>query len=196
MVDYFVIGLLSGPTPSDWKELNFETLWKLSLGIPNNGSWAAFKLCDLLLNVVGLPFEFTDFRVKGRAYGGKSFAWDYMNGITGSKVGKDPKETKEVVAQIDKFNKDMTEEFQKRFGETYTMDKIETTMCNFHATCKGVYYCGMDIDEMYHQITANSSEKYKRIADELLDIRQQVFDEQYLYEKTGKWNGRKGIISI
>lgn len=187
-VDFF-----TGQLGSNEQE-NFEKLWKITMAIPNNGMWAAYKLCDMLLNVCGLPIEFTDFRTKNRAYGGKSMAWDIISETTGNKVGKTVKETSEVIAQIEEFLENAylhLNSIDKRF----TRDVVETTACNYHAVYRNSYYAGADIDEMYEQLhKLQKSRLADKVVKDILTIRSQVFDKKMLREHTGMLNGKKGFL--
>lgn len=100
--------------------------------IPNWGTWASFKICDLLQYVAGYKNEIKcpDMSLKGRT---QYEAFKYIL-ATDNKNIEDLNEAGFILAGlVDKQIPNITQ------------DILETMICKFHAICGGFYAIGQDI---------------------------------------------------
>lgn len=80
-------------------------------------------------------------------------------------------------------------------GGSINVTEIETSLCAYRKLYKGSRYNGYYLDRMLEEIYF-LKQKYPRIAQELLEIRRQSFNEKYLGEVSG-WRGvRKNMKKL
>ena len=152
--------------------------------IPHYGKWGTYKIIDVLTHSAGLNINCTDWWTKGRAFGGKQLVVDWEMGME-YRLGKNLKETNEIVEMIDKFSDRWTERFQRVINKSITYDQSETMACKYHALYGGTYYAGHDIDKMQEE----PKQKYSKALDDLFFyLREITFDKKYLGEHQG-WKG-------
>lgn len=171
---------------TDDGEKNYELMKKKVLDIPHNGSWAGYKMIDLLTYCAGLNIKCTDWWVKGRAFGGKQLVVDWEIGMGEDyKLGKTLPETDEIVRRIEAFADRWTARLQKEVSPRTTYDRSETMACKYHALYGKTYYAGHDIDKMQEEICGYD----KNVDDLLYHLREVVLPKEYL----GEHNGWKGV---
>lgn len=145
-----------------------------------NGRWAAYKHCEILRRVHGLPVLAPDM--------GNAFSSGPRAGLAlfyGEIEGNSPA----VIAQLDEQALDL--QFRMAgSGVEVDIEELETLMCNWKSLVNGKYYIGHDIDELLEQMhtgeergwlsTINSALLQKARADSL--------PNEYLGEIRG-WHG-------
>lgn len=107
-----------------------------------NGRWAAYKHCEVLRRVHGVPIIAPDM--------GNQFSSGPREGLAmiyGEIEGQGPK----VIEQLDRQGVHLQRLLSKRGLET-DIEELETILCNWKSLRKGKYVVGHDIDENQEQI--------------------------------------------
>lgn len=148
------------------------------LDVWGNGRWAAYKTCEMLAEVVGMPLEAPDM---GHAHSsgprqGLNLLFAGANQYTGNDKG--------TVKLLDDFSTLLCKVLAER-GLPARVENVETTLCDFHALHGGRYYVGHDIDQMLEQLHHSPDNTMKFAA---FQARSGAFDEAYLGERGG-WDG-------
>jgi len=150
--------------------LGWQRLYIDFQGYPGNGTWAAYKWCDLTKNVLGYKITSPDIGLGG---GGRNAGpvpgLSLMSGEPWERCARD-------------------EEFQEQFYREAREDglpwdgleEMETCLCDFNSTYKGTYYLGHDIDKQMEDIRDCPKEYW--------EARRLSFHPEYLGEIQG-WDG-------
>lgn len=145
-----------------------------------NGRWAAYKHCEVLRRVNGMPLEAPDM--------GHQFSSGPRQGLA-TLYGDLEGQTSAVIAELDRRGLDLQKRLVRR-GLVVDIEELETILCNWKSLLKGKYYVGHDIDELQEQImVANQrgllSDFYTAL---LFEARAESLPAEYLGEMNG-WVG-------
>ncbi len=145
-----------------------------------NGRWAAYKHCEIIRRVHGLPMEAPDM--------GNAFSSGPRQGLAlfyGEVEGNSP----DAIALLDRQGEDLIGRMDK-WGVTVDIEELETLMCNWKSLVNGKYYIGHDIDELLEQIHVGTERGWlpEHVAQEILEARKQSLPHAYLGEIRG-WHG-------
>jgi hypothetical protein len=160
---------------------NWQRVAENLMGVRGNGRWAAFKTCEMLAEVCGIPLEAPDM---GHANSsgprkGLGLVWPEAEGLIGNRP--------EVLAQLDVASSTLVLKMQSA-GVTASLATVETTLCDFHSLVRGRYYAGLDIDVMLEQLLAAGLSKDMLGA--ALRARRLSLPEAYLGELAEfRWRG-------
>jgi hypothetical protein len=150
------------------------------LKVWGNGRWAAYKTCEMLMEVAELPLAAPSM---GHAYssgprqGLALVLPEATYGLTGNSA--------QVVDALDNISDELCKYLAAQ-GLTAKVEQVETTLCDFHALHEGRYYVGHDIDQMQEQLTRMPPCEMKFAA---FDARHATLPDAYLGER----HGRAGI---
>ncbi len=178
-------------TPADrWRKVMEQVM-----NVPYNGRWAAYKTCDLLVEVHGWEMEAPDAGHKWST--GPREGLEMLEG-QGADFGGLPAHTdqsNEAIHALDVATDRVQRELWVR-GVPAKVSEVETVLCNWKALSKGRYYIGHDIDEMLGGVmTLPQSGEYANVRKRLLAARKAVFAEELLGELGGGWMGvRKELM--
>lgn len=153
----------------------WEAIYNDFKGVKNNGTWAAYKWCDLVKNVLGFPVTAPDIGVGG---GGETAG--PVPGLV-RLTGEDWKRC----AYDRKFQEDFYQFCRSEGFDWDGLEEMETALCDFNTHSKGHYYVGHDIDLMMNQIAGIPGENDYWLA------RERGFPRKYLGEKGGWFGLRK-----
>lgn len=138
---WFRTGMVKAPTLAkrhqNWRVLNerLQAIW-------GNGRWAAYKHCEILRRVHGLPVEAPDM---GHRH--SSGPREGLETLYGPLEGQG----EAVIAVLDARGRDLQKRL-KEAGLRADIEELETILCNWKSLLKGKYYVGHDIDEMQEQL--------------------------------------------
>lgn len=155
---------------------NFHRLWDRLLAVPFNGRWAAFKWCDLLLNVHAFPLAFPDMRLAECS--GPRAGLLLLLGL--------PEASRPSVAALNRGAMMLRNALADLYDVALPWEQLETILCDFHGMAHGRYYPGHDIDEMQERIDRSALSPATRTA--LYAARAASFPAAYLGE-VGGWHG-------
>ena len=171
----FVEAQTQGKRHANWRTLNerLQAVW-------GNGRWAAYKHCEVLRRVHGLPVEAPDM--------GHRFSSGPREGLA-TLYGHLEGQGEAAIAVLDARDRDL----QKRllgFGLDVDVEELETILCNFKSLLAGRYYPGHDIDEMQEQVHTAQERGIlsDELADEIWEARRKALPNHYLGELNG-WSG-------
>lgn len=145
--------------------------------LPQCGTWAAYKWCDLMKNVHGYDIEAPDI-----GYGGGGETAGPIPGMV-KLTGKDWKEcATNAQAQFELLDA------CRLAGVPFTgLDQLETALCDFNSLTNGHYYLGHDIDKQMTDIM--------NLPNEYWAAREKVFPHCCLGELNG-WNGVRNHLKM
>jgi len=158
--------------------------------VDGNGRWSAFKTCEMLAEVCGMPLRAPDM---GHANSsgprqGLELLYPATQYLKGNRPG--------VIAALNVTSNLLVWELQARGAEA-SLETAETTLCDFHSLAEGRYYPGLDIDVMQEQVQrAPMNEWMRGIA---LAARRATLPEPYLGElhgRTGPDRARKRVYKL
>jgi hypothetical protein len=156
----------------DSPEENYLRFWETIQKVWGNGRWAAFKMAELLKDVLGWNLAAPDLRLKHCS--GPRAGLEMLTELQSAPV-----------AQLEKAS--VALKLQAAIaGLEADWEGIETVLCDFHSLAMGTYYLGHDIDGQWEQVMKAPLAVEDR--DRLLEIRSQVFRAEYLCER-GDWEG-------
>jgi len=150
----------------------------------HNGTWAAFKWCDLVKNVLGYPISSPDIGLGGKGKNaGPVPGLARLTGLSWKECANDVELQRTVYAHF------------LALGVPWEgMEEFETALCDFNSVIKGRYYVGHDLDkqmEDFRDLPESSQEIYWR-------ARELSFPHSALGEAGYKWNGvrkyLKGVL--
>lgn len=147
--------------------------WKRTRGLiesfENCGSWASFKMADLLKNVLDFPITSPDFGTGGgSATAGPIPGLVRLTGLSWKECSSN------IELQQNLFSKACERVPFKG------MEEMETALCDYNSFRKGGYYVGHDIDKQM--------EMFKNLPAVYWETRREVFGEEFLGELNG-WTG-------
>lgn len=178
--DWYTKGLNMNPTRrrhlhDNWRIVN-ERLQELFL----NGRWAAYKHCEVLAKVNGLPLLAPDM---GHAF--SSGPREGLEMLYGPLAGNDST----TIAELDTRGEDLLYRLQSE-GHQVEIEEVETILCNWKSLVKGKYYVGNDIDELQEQILVAEERGIlsKHESSFLWRARRKTIPHEYLGE-LGGWHG-------
>lgn len=151
------------------KSLSFEQLFAQIQTVKYNGRWAAFKTCDILMNVHDYPIEFPGMELSSGT-----------GSINASLELLCPGTEKSVAEQV----------LKAKTGLRW--DQLETCLCDFHALVEGRYYIGHDIDKMQSSLYWPGLSEHDRAL--AFKVRKQAFAPEYLGELNGWYGVRTGLL--
>lgn len=128
---------------------NWQFLTAELMTVNGNGRWAAYKTCEMLAEVCGLPLTAPDMGHKCSTGPRQGLALLYP---AASALGGSARS----IAQLDRYSAHLVGMLQAR-GLQAGMATAETTLCDFHSMHAGRYYPGLDIDIMMEQLTRASA---------------------------------------
>lgn len=175
-----------GDVPAD----NWRRVTENLMGVTGNGRWAAYKTCEMLASVCGLPLEAPDMGHANSSgpRAGLGVLYPDTRGMIGNRT--------EVIRELDEVSDLLVRELRARETEASSAT-AETTLCDFHSLVEGRYYCGLDIDVMQEQLErAPLSREMLRTA---LAARQRELPAEYLGELndwTGSDRARKRVYRL
>lgn len=142
----------------------------------NNGRWAAYKGCELLEKVCGLPLRAPDMGHANSSNPRKALSLLF----TGMPDKDD--NSKRAIETLDEASKQlMTQCIGYDVPVNDDMALLETCCCGFYSLAKGDYYVGCDIDLMLEV----AMQKDDEVREMLLKAREGVFPNEYLGELHG-----------
>lgn len=164
----------------DAPELNWQIVTDRLLEVNGNGRWAAFKTCEMLAEVCGMPLRAPDM---GHANSsgprqGLGLLYPEARSLAGNRL--------EVVAELNVMSEMLVRELRER-GLDARLETAETTLCDFRSLCEGRYYAGLDIDVMHEQIANAPLSPEMRHRAYL--AREAVLPHAYLGEWEDAWHG-------
>jgi hypothetical protein len=126
---------------------NWQRVAENLTGVRGNGRWAAFKTCEMLAEVCGLPLEAPDMGHANSSGPRKGLALvcPETDGLAGNRP--------EVLARLDVMSSILVLKMREA-GVEASLATVETTLCDFHSLVRGRYYAGLDIDVMLEQLLA------------------------------------------
>jgi hypothetical protein len=150
--------------------VGWKSMYNAVQQIPGNGSWAAFKWCDLCKNVLGYDITSPDIGLGG---GGK-----VVGPVPGLSrlTGRAP----EICAVDFHLQKIFYLYCSQKCIPFDGLEELETSLCDFNSMVKGGYYVGHDIDKQMEDIAG--------LPNIYWDARRECFPREYLGELRG-WVG-------
>ncbi len=156
----------------------WELMYKEFQKIPNCGTWAAYKWCDLCKNVLGYDITAPDIGLGGRG--------EKAGPISGLSllINRDLKFCAEnIEVQENLF------QFCLQSGINFDgLEEFETCLCDFKSLYKGSYYTGHDLDKQMEDI--------KDLDEVFWKSRKILFPREYLGEFNGWWGERKELNKL
>jgi hypothetical protein len=157
---------------------NWKTVSERLMQVDGNGRWAAFKTCEMLREVCGLPLEAPDMGHANSSGPRKGLGLLFAEArVAGNSA--------EVIAGLDRLSVRLVEELRGAGAEA-SLATAETTLCDFHSMWNGRYYPGLDIDVMHEQIAMSPMSPEMRR--EAYLAREAALPLAYLGEEGG-WQG-------
>jgi hypothetical protein len=117
------------------------------MDVNGNGRWAAFKTCEMLAEVCGLPLEAPDMGHANSSGPRAGLGLLYTRARNLEKRGN----RAEVIEELNLMSEHLVGLLRGQ-GLEATLATAETTLCDFHSLCEGRYYPGLDIDVMQEQL--------------------------------------------
>lgn len=139
-----------------------------------NGRWAAYKTCEMLAAVAGMPLRAPDM---GHAHSTGPRKGLALLSPAPIPLGNSPEE----ISQLDRLSRFLVEDLRDD-GAAASIETAETTLCDFHALSVGRYYVGHDIDKMQHQLSTAPS----GLSGAAFAARQAALPAEYLGECTDR----------
>lgn len=196
-----------GWQPSDTPAKRWERTTDMLMNVPYNGRWAAYKTCDLLVEVHGWEMEAPDagHRWSTGPREGLETIWMDLGAPIKQEAGGElevgglPAHTdqrNEAIAALDRATERVQRELWAR-GAPLKVSEVETILCNWKALRRGRYYIGHDIDEMLGGVLSlPATGEYAPVRKKLLAARRECFAPELLGEMSG-WIGiRKGLMPL
>lgn len=167
---FYTQGMKKSHSPKQRWNVLYETLQTIS----GNGRWAAFKGCELLMKVHDLPIECPDMGHRYSSAPRKGLAL-----LFGPVEGNTPK----AIELLDRQSVYLQEKLAAK-GYDFSIEELETILCNFYSMYKGKYYIGHDIDELAQQLQRATQEKWisGAGAQEIWKARRMSLPKEYLGE--------------
>lgn len=153
----------------------WDVLTERIMSVWGNGRWAAYKTCELLWKVNGLPLRAYDM--------GHAHSSGPRQGLGLLYAGLPAGNSKRDVEQLDGLSQILIDKLSG-LGLAAAVEEVETTLCDFHALADGRYYVGHDIDQMLAQLRAVPGDAIELA----LTARQHTLPSAYLGE-LGGWSG-------
>ena len=153
------------------KSLTFEQLFAQIQTVKYNGRWAAFKLCDILLNVHSYDIEFPGMELSSG--------------------------TSSINKSLELLCPDMPKSSAEQYLKHLTglrWDQLETCLCDFHALADGRYYIGHDIDKMQSSLYWPGLSSFDRSL--MFKVRKKVLPNEYLGELHNWYGVRTGRMRL
>lgn len=169
---------------------NWRAMSDQLMQVDGNGRWAAYKTCEMLASVCGLPLEAPDMGHANSSgpRAGLGLLYPETRGLIGNRP--------EIIRELDEVSDLLVRELRARETEA-SAATAETTLCDFHSLVEGRYYAGLDIDVMQEQLErAPLSREMLRTA---LEARRAALPAQYLGElndRTGSDRARKRVYRL
>jgi hypothetical protein len=159
---------------------NWNLVTERLMRINGNGRWAAFKTCEMLAEVCGLPLEAPDMGHANSSGPRQGLALLYPE--TAKLIGN----RSDVIESLNIDSAVLVHDMQG-LGADVSLATAETTLCDFHSMVEGRYYCGLDIDVMQEQLfAAPLSDEMRHIA---YLAREATLPHEYLGEYEDRWRG-------
>lgn len=149
--------------------------------INGNGRWAAFKTCEMLASVCGLPLEAPDMGHANSSgpRAGLGLLYPDTRELIGNRT--------EVIRELDEVSDLLVRELRSR-GTEASAATTETTLCDFHSLVEGRYYAGLDIDVMQEQLMR--APLSQRMLTTAMEARWATLPKAYLGERNvDGWQG-------
>lgn len=149
--------------------------------ISNHGSWATFKIAEILEK--SFPEEYASLEVPDLGLDGRDP--NSNDGPVGGLrwlFGRDLKYGKDFFEVWNFFGKTLAEEYKVNIG------LIETCLCKFHKLVSGKYYIGHDIVEFHELEEVLGSNDYH-------EIMSKHFDEKFWLGKTSVEKSKKVLYN-
>lgn len=175
--NWYTMGLKVAPDSVETREENWRVLNDRLQTLHGNGRWAAYKHCEVLRKVNGLPVQAPDMGQQNSSGPREGLAMLF---------GEIPGQTKEVIDELNAQGDLLVRMLQKR-GLEVGQEEVETVLCNWKSLMKGKYYVGHDIDELQEQIVNAHLNGYltnKEVGD-LFAARATALPSHYLGEVSG-----------
>lgn len=150
---------------------------ELLMTVWGNGRWAAYKGCELLQKVCGLPIKPTDMGHAHSSGPRKGLALLFEG------APDHDRQDAEAIAWLDEASNDLLA-LMLSYGIKCDMGEAETACCDFHTLHDGRYYVGHDIDHLQEAI--NKSDCPTKT--QLMYARKISLPNHYLGELNG-WSG-------
>lgn len=170
-------GIVPGVPQESWANVT-----ELLLSVWGNGRWAAYKTCEMLNEVAGVPLEAPDMGHAHSTGPRQGLALLYPPTATYAGHGA------QAVQVLDSYSKRLCSWLGER-GLPARVANVETTLCDFHSMYKGRYYVGHDIDQMQEQLNRMETGSMKFAA---FTARRESLPRDYL----GEANGRDGVDKV
>lgn len=152
--------------------VGWNRMYEAFINIHNNGTWAAYKWCDLCKNVLGYEITAPDIGVGGG--GEEAGPVPGMVQLTGEDWHRCARDTV--------LQEELLEYCHARGIPFDGLEEMETALCDFNSWSHGRYYPGHDIDKQQEDfISMNVPEVY-------WEARREVFPREFLGELNG-WTG-------
>jgi hypothetical protein len=172
-LSHWVEQSMTGDPVANWNRLNRN----LQI-VAGNGRWAAFKTCEMLAEVCGMPLRAPDMGHANSSGPRLGLGLLYPEArMKGNRA--------EVLQRLNELSAELVTALRKS-GAEVSLETAETTLCDFHSMVEGRYYPGLDIDVMQEQLAlAPLSPEMRDVA---YRARDDVLPEAYLGEVRG-WEG-------
>jgi hypothetical protein len=185
----------------DWNEwLSPQDRWNkvsaTAMDVPFNGRWAAYKLCDVLVEVNGWEMEAPDAGHRWSSGPREGLETLAEQGVF-SDLPPHADQSNEAIGRLDAATAHVQRELWAR-GVPLKISEVETVLCNWKALSRGRYYTGHDIDELLGAVnTLPQSGPYAPVRSSLLAARRASFHPDLLGELSGAWIGvRKEMMPV
>ncbi len=168
---------LSGDDPVESWQNTTEALMQ----VKGNGRWAAYKTCEMLAAVAGLPLAAPDMGHANSSgpRAGLGLLYPETRSLRGNRT--------EVITELNQVSDLLVRELRAR-GVEASLATAETTLCDFHSLVEGRYYPGLDIDVMLEQLLA--APLSGEMLETALRARRLELPEAYLGERAEfRWRG-------
>lgn len=169
---------------------NWRIVTDRLLEVAGNGRWAAYKTCEMLAQVCGMPLAAPDM---GHANSsgprtGLGLLYPEAQELIGNKL--------ETVQELNALSDELVNGLRARGAEA-SLETAETTLCDFHSLCEGRYYPGLDIDVMQEQL--HRAELSTGMLTAAVQARRKVLPAAYLGEldnRIGPERARKRVYRM
>jgi len=161
----------------DYQQWNWLCASRTIQQVWNNGRWAAYKGCELLEKVCGLPLRAPDM-----GHADSSNPRKALNLLFSGMPAQDDN-SKSAIKTLDDASLDLMQQAEGVYGVELGGDLalLETCCCGFYSLHRGDYYLGCDIDLML-EVAMEQDDKVRSI---ILGAREGIFPDEYLGEKHG-----------
>lgn len=181
----------SGMTPAERWKATTDTL----MDVPYNGRWAAYKACDILVEVHGWPMEAPDAGHRWSTGPREGLEVLAEQGVIGD-LPEHTDQTVEAIERLDRATEAVQRELWER-GVPLKMSEVETFLCNWKALSRGRYYIGHDIDELLDRVNMlPQSGEYAPVRKRLLAARRACFAPELLGELNGWIGVRRPLMGL